>query len=147
MQIYDGVGQNSAVTEGEISSLIHRMLIALVAPEVTENCTDRGSLAVTRAKEYIAEHLDTEITAQLLSDELHISTTHLSRLFRQHTGFSPYDYVIAVRINKAKEYLLTTDKSITDIAYLTGFNSQANFIYCFKNHEGVSPGRFRKFKF
>ena len=83
----------------------------------------------------------------ILADELHISPTHLSRLFRQYTGFSPYDYVIAVRISKAKEYLLTTDKSITDIAYLTGFNSQANFIYCFKNHEGMSPGKFRKLKF
>lgn len=142
LKIYNASEEN----EGEISSLIYRILIGLVSSNTTEN-SNKGVLAVAKAKEYITEHLDEEITTQNLADILHISATHLSRLFRQHTGFSPYDYVIAERINKAKEYLLTTDKSITDIAYLTGFNSQANFIYCFKNHESISPGRFRKLKF
>ena len=132
--------------EREISLLIYRLLTQLVSLNKTE-VDNKGVLYITKAKEYITEHLDEEITTGIIADELHISTTHLSRLFRQQTGFSPYDYVIAERINKAKEYLLTTDKSITDIAYLTGFNSQANFIYCFKNHEGISPGRFRKLKF
>ncbi len=146
LKIYNSLEDNS-VTEGETSSSIHRLLVQLVTTEIKENNNDRGRNIVIRAKEYITEHLDEEITTQCLADELHISPTHLSRLFRQRTGFSPYDYVIAERINNAKEYLLTTDKSITDIAYLTGFNSQANFIYCFKNHEGISPGRFRKLKF
>ncbi len=133
-------------TEGEISTLIYRLLVELVSSGTAAN-DNKGINTVIGAKEYIAEHLDEEITTNILAEELHLSPTHLSRLFRQHTGFSPYDYVIAVRISKAKEYLLTTDKSITDIAYLTGFNSQANFIYCFKNHEGISPGKFRKLKF
>lgn len=142
LQIYD----TTESTEAETSSLIYRMLTGLVSTG-TAQIDNKGILAVTKAKEYISEHLDEEITTQILSDELNISPTHLSRLFKQHTGFSPYDYVIAERINKAKMFLLTTDKSVTDIAYLTGFNSQANFIYCFKNHEGISPGAFRKLKF
>ena len=146
LKVYNGLEDNN-VTEGELSSSIYRLLIQLVTNEVKENNNGRSRNIVSRAKEYITEHLDEEITTGIIADELHISPTHLSRLFRQQTGFSPYDYVIAERINKAKEYLLTTDKSVTDIAYLTGFNSQANFIYCFKNHEGISPGRFRKLKF
>ncbi len=145
LKIYNGIEDNN-MTEGKISTSIYRLLVQLVTTEAKEN-SNRGKTIVNRAKEYITEHLDEEITTQRLADEFHISSTHLSRLFKQQTGFSPYDYVIAERINKAKEYLLTTDKSITDIAYLTGFNSQANFIYCFKNHEGISPGRFRKLKF
>lgn len=142
LKIYNASKEN----EREISLLIYRLLTQLVSSNKTE-IDDKGILYITKAKEYIADHLDEEITTGIIANELHISPTHLSRLFRQQTGFSPYDYVIAERINKAKEYLLTTDKSITDIAYLTGFNSQANFIYCFKNHEGISPGRFRKLKF
>jgi AraC-like DNA-binding protein len=142
LKIYNASKEN----EREISLLIYRLLTQLVSSNKTE-IDDKGILYITKAKEYIADHLDEEITTGIIADELHISPTHLSRLFRKHTGFSPYDYVIAERINKAKEYLLTTDKSVTDIAYLTGFNSQANFIYCFKNHEGISPGRFRKLKF
>ncbi len=146
LKIFNGLEDNS-ITESEMSSFIHRFLVQLVSTELQDNYKGRSKNTVSRAKEYITEHLDGEITTQHLADELHISPTHLSRLFKQQTGFSPYDYVIAERINKAKEYLLTTDKSVTDIAYLTGFNSQANFIYCFKNHEGISPGRFRKLKF
>lgn len=142
LKIYNASKEN----EREISLLIYRLLTQLVSSNKTE-IDNKGILYITKAKEYIAEHLDEEITTGIIANELHISPTHLSRLFRQQTGFSPYEYVIAERINKAKEYLLTTDKSITDIAYLTGFNSQANFIYCFKNHEGISPGRFRKLKF
>ena len=142
LKIYNASKEN----EREISLLIYRLLTQLVSSNKTE-IDDKGILYITKAKEYIADHLDEEITTGIIANELHISPTHLSRLFRQQTGFSPYDYVIAERINKAKEYLLTTDKSVTDIAYLTGFNSQANFIYCFKNHEGISPGRFRKLKF
>lgn len=141
-QIYNG----AELAESELPILIYSLLIELASPNSAES-DNKGLFAVAKAKEYISEHLDEEISTGVIADELHISSTHLSRLFRQHTGFSPYDYVIAERINKAKEYLLTTDKSITDIAYLTGFNSQANFIYCFKNHEGMSPGRFRKIKF
>ena len=141
LQLYN----SSEASESEISLLIHSMLTQLVNPVISEK--GKSILAINKAKDYIAEHIGEELTAQLLADELNISPTHLSRLFRQYTGFSPYDYVISERINKAKEYLLTTDKSVTDIAYLTGFNSQANFIYCFKNHEGISPGAFRKLKF
>lgn len=142
LKIYNAFKEN----EREISLMIYRLLTQLVSSNKTE-IDNKGVLYITKAKEYITEHLDEEITTGIIADELHISPTHLSRLFKQQTGFSPYDYVIAERINKAKEYLLTTDKSITDISYLTGFNSQANFIYCFKNHEDISPGRFRKLKF
>lgn len=142
LKIYNSSKKN----EREISLLIYGLLTQLVSSDKSE-FDNKGVHYITKAKEYIAEHLDEEISTGVIADELHISSTHLSRLFRQHTGFSPYDYVIAERINRAKEYLLTTDKSITDIAYLTGFNSQANFIYCFKNHEGMSPGKFRKLKF
>lgn len=142
LQIYNG----AELAENEMSVLIYQLLVELASPNTTIS-DSKSVIAVTKAKEYIAEHFDEEISTGIIAQELHISPTHLSRLFRQHTGFSPYDYVIAERINKAKEYLLTTDKSITDIAYLTGFNSQANFIYCFKNHEGISPGRFRRLRF
>lgn len=76
-----------------------------------------------------------------------MSTTHFSRVFKQQTGFSPYDYVLMMRLNKAKELLLKTDMYIAEIAYETGFNSEANFVYCFKNIEGISPGKFRKLNF
>ena len=92
-------------------------------------------------------NLSNNITVEDLAKIANMSVTNFSRVFRQHTGFSPYDYVLSSRINKAKEYLLKTDISIAQCAYETGFNSEANFIFCFTNSEGISPGKFRKLKF
>ena len=102
---------------------------------------------IQRVKEYITEHLGESISVEALSEIANMSVTNFSRVFRQQTGFSPYDYVLSSRLNKAKECLLRTDMSVTQIAYETGFNSEANFIYCFTKSEGISPGKFRKLKF
>ena len=67
-------------------------------------------------------------------------------LFQKYTGDSPYAYVMAMRIKKAKYLLRSTELTITAVAYETGFNSEANFIYVFTKNVGVSPGKFRKLK-
>lgn len=76
-----------------------------------------------------------------------MSSSHFSRVFKQQTGFSPYDYVLLSRLNRAKYLLLETDMPISAIAYDIGFNSESNFIYFFTENEGISPGKFRKLKF
>ncbi|MDE6659385.1 MAG: helix-turn-helix transcriptional regulator, partial [Eubacterium sp.] len=70
-----------------------------------------------------------------------------SKVFKETTGFSPYDYLLSVRLDKAKELLQKTDDSIQNIAFKTGFNSTSNFIYFFKKEMGISPLKFRKIRF
>ena len=65
---------------------------------------------------------------QKLADEVHMSKSHFSRVFKQQTGFSPYDYVLISRLNRAKDLLQKTEMSVASIAYETGFNSESNFI-------------------
>ena len=84
---------------------------------------------------------------QKLADEVHMSTSHFSRVFKQQTGFSPYDYVLISRLNRAKDLLQKAEMSVAEIAYETGFNSESNFICFFTENEGISPGKFRKLKF
>lgn len=146
--ILEGVRCNSLYTEAELSVIIYKLLLELLNP-VTVAAEDKtqhkNNIQVVKA--YISEHLNEKITVEGLAKISNMSSTHFSRVFRQHTGFSPYDYVLSSRLNKAKEYLMKTDMSVTQIAYETGFNSEANFIYCFTNNEGTSPGKFRKLKF
>ena len=78
---------------------------------------------------------------------MHMSPSHFSRVFKQQTGFSPYDYVLIVRLNRAKELLQRTSMTVSEIAYETGFNSESNFIYFFTTNVGISPGKFRRLKF
>lgn len=145
-KIFEGVRCNSLYTESEISVIIYKLLIEILNHSASAD-TDKSNNNISSVKDYIQEHLNEKITVESLAKISNMSPTHFSRVFRQQTGFSPYDYVLSSRLNKAKEYLLKTDLSVTRIAYETGFNSEANFIYCFTNKEGISPGKFRKLKF
>lgn len=100
-----------------------------------------------KARQFILEHIHEKITVQQLAAAVHMSASHFSRVFKQQTGFSPYDYVLIVRLNKAKELLQKTEMTVASIAYETGFNSESNFISFFTESEGISPGKFRKLAF
>lgn len=145
-KIFEGVKGAACFSEHELSFAIYELLIELLNPSKAKNGKHHEE-SIAKAKEYIFEHLNERITVESLAKISNMSPTHFSRVFRQQTGFSPYDYVLSSRLNKAKEYLLKTDMSVTQIAYEAGFNSEANFIYCFTNNEGISPGKFRKLKF
>lgn len=147
-RIYEGIRNGNHYTEAELSVNIYKMLLEFLNCG-TSSLSDSGQSenSISSVKGYIAEHLNEKITVEKLAEISNMSSTHFSRVFRQQTGFSPYDYVLSSRLNKAKEYLLKTDMTVTQIAYETGFNSEANFIFCFTKNEGISPGKFRKLNF
>ena len=134
--------------ESELSLEVYKLLLEMANPDIVRANEDAiHKENIQRVKEYIADHLNEKITVNYLAEAVHMSPTHFSRIFKAQTGFSPYDYVVVSRLNKAKEYLLTTEMSVAEIAYETGFNTEANFVYCFTNNEGISPGKFRRLKF
>lgn len=98
-------------------------------------------------KLYIMQHINENLSVDTLAKVSNMSASHFSRVFKQQTGFSPYDYVLTSRLNKAKEYLQKTDLSMLEIAYNIGFNSEANFSYFFTTNVGISPTKFRKLRF
>ena len=74
-----------------------------------------------------------------------LSPSHFSRQFKARTGYSPYEYIVLRRIDKAKYMLASTELSVKEIAYATGYNSEENFIHSFRKNVGVAPGIFRKY--
>lgn len=140
LTIFYRVKDGGGVSEAETSAELYSLLLCLA-----EKSEDEG--LVRNVREYIESHLSEDITVKMLSDTAHMSVTHFSRVFKERSGFSPYEYVLNVRLNRAKELLLKTNKTVTDIAYETGFNSEANFVYCFTKNEGISPGKFRRMAF
>lgn len=97
-----------------------------------------------RAKQYIEEHYNNpDLSLNLLAEQCKTTTSYLSRLFKDSFGINFVDYLNQYRIQKAKELLLQGSRPIKEIASLTGFNSQQNFIRVFKKHAGVTPGQFK----
>jgi YesN/AraC family two-component response regulator len=80
-----------------------------------------------------------------LSKDLDINPAYLSREFSKYfNDLSFGDYIRKLRIEKAIEYLNTSNFSLTKIAYLTGFSDQSHFTRIFKKHTGQNPSIYRK---
>ena len=80
-----------------------------------------------------------------VAESVNWSQSHFSREFKAHTGYSPYEYIILRRIDKAKHMLTSTQMTVKQIAYHTGYNSEENFIHSFQKNVGLSPSLFRKY--
>lgn len=147
LRVIDGMSSNTPPTENAVSLDIYKLFLELLNPLSTGTREAKNEDNIELAKNYIFEHIGEKITVKDLSATARMSTSHFSRVFRQQTGVSPYDYVLIARLNRAKELLQKTNLSVGQIAEETGFNSEANFVYFFKNNAGISPGKFRKLKF
>lgn len=73
-----------------------------------------------------------------------VSVDYFRNMFKKYTGFSPYQYHLELKLMRAKELLLTTNKSIKEIAYELGFQSIHYFSRCFKKKVGMNPSQVRK---
>ncbi|MCG8184074.1 helix-turn-helix transcriptional regulator [Tenacibaculum piscium] len=81
---------------------------------------------------------------EYLAEHLHISRKYLSTIFKKKTGIKPLDYIQNFAINKAKIQLLTTDKTIQEVAYFTGFSQAHYFIKIFKKYNDVTPKVYKE---
>ena len=89
---------------------------------------------------YLGE-ADFAMTRNLNAEQLRGFADEIGR----NGGYSPYEYIVLRRIDKAKYMLASTELSVKEIAYATGYNSEENFIHSFRKNVGVAPGIFRKY--
>lgn len=100
-----------------------------------------------RAYVYIRKNYqDTQLSLKFLSEELGMSSSYLSRLFKERYGESISDQITRIRCEQAKADLKNTELSIREVAENNGFISADAFIKVFKKVEGVTPGGYRKQK-
>lgn len=92
---------------------------------------------------YIDSHYATELDLEQAAALVGFSKFHFSRLFKEFTNCTFYDYLSQARIQAAQRLLSSTNTSITDIAFQTGFNSPTSFCRCFKKYTNLSPTEYR----
>lgn len=101
------------------------------------------NVAINSALSYISSNFAT-VTEQQAADHCGLSLAYFSTLFKNTVGLKFGEYVMRTRIDRAKHLLLTTNRSITYIAYETGFSSASHFISRFKEFENTTPAYFRR---
>jgi AraC family transcriptional regulator len=111
------------------------------------NTAPRGGITGRQLRivaDYVDAHLQDDIPVGSLAAMVKLSEAHFARAFKQSTGLSPHQYVIARRLERGKRLLADTGESIAQIALQCGFADQAHFTRRFAQHFGVSPSGLRK---
>jgi len=93
---------------------------------------------------YIEEHLDGNLSLETMAAQVDVSALYLARAFKVAIGQSPHQYVLARRLERAKELLRNTDMPIVDVALASGFSSQSHLSNWFVRLVGVSPAVYRR---
>lgn len=98
-----------------------------------------------RTIRYMAEHLTGDVSLDTLAREACLSRFHFCRTFKRLVGMSPIQFVLTLRVERAKYLLLTTDLTISMVAIKVGCGHISDFIRQFKKLTGMTPTAFKKF--
>lgn len=138
VEFYERGGVETPV---EGSMRVYRLIELLMTPTFPER---QAAGPIDKAVQYIRANVGKPVTLEELANISNLSPFYFSRCFKRQTGFSPVEYVINARIDRAKILLLRTTKSVEEIAWEVGYASAGSFINLFTRRIGLSPARFRK---
>lgn len=119
------------MTECILSTNIENKLLAF--PDFIRN-------AMLFLQDHYAENLSLDKIAHACS----VNKYYFHRTFKKFMGVTPNEYLITIRLNKAKELLRTTDLRVNQVASLVGIDNTSHFINTFKKHEGITPYEYSK---
>ncbi|BAZ69664.1 putative transcriptional regulator [Fischerella sp. NIES-4106] len=110
--------------------------------KIPSDCGGLPNYKLQAAIEYIQAHLAENISLEAIATEIGMSQYYFARMFKQSTGYSPYQYLIKCRIKHAQKLLMQNQQSIANIALQVGFANQSQFGRHFKRLTGVTPKQF-----
>lgn len=149
--IKDEYQNNASLSEAAIYSKVLSMFVligrnyAKEAPRLAGTVNKHQEYAEKFMKicDYISSHCTEDLTLDAVADMAGFSKFHFSRLFKQFTNVSFYQYLSQNRIGVAEKLLAIPEYSVTAVAYNSGFTSLSSFIRMFKIVKGVTPSEFR----
>lgn len=142
-KIYMQFKDRAPVKEAVLNNYIVNILTELLVGRNSEHPVSISSSIIEDTVAFINEHLTDPLTLEDLAAQVSLSPFYFSRLFKRETGFSPHGYVITARVNTAKFLLKSSDSSIKDICFSTGFASESSFCTTFKKVTGTTPSEYR----
>lgn len=135
--------QSASTFRQSMDSIFH--ILSLYQEAYENKAQSHDAKLAASVIEYIRANWQEELTLTSLADRFSVSSSHLSRLFKQVTGDNLSVFVIQFKLEKAAELLLAhPDRSVKEIGETLGYYSSAYFTKLFKDHYGVTPSQYRK---
>ena len=128
-----------------LGELVRSTDYRLLSTVQLQSFEDDASLArISTIVDFISEHYAEGFSMVDLCERVGMTESSFSRYFRRATGNSFTDFVNRLRINKACQLLMETERYITNVCYDVGFNNVANFNRRFRELKGMTPKEFRR---
>lgn len=156
-QCYEMIAENEAGQVGKYFMLKARLIeiLMLMMREIVEQPKSRQkgcnfesynkSYAVKRIVNYLNENYEQKISLDQIAHNMYLSPVYISKIFKEETGESPINYLIKIRLEKAKDILEHSEGgSIKSIANEVGYDDVYHFSKLFKKYYGMSPQNYRK---
>ncbi len=126
--------------------LLREFLITLYRdfPNLFIGDVNENTILVKKIQDKFEKQYMDKMSLSEIGEEYHISSSHLSHIFKEITGYSTIDYLISCRLSAAKRMLSSTDINIREIIFQCGFSDESNFSRMFKEKVGITPSEFRK---
>jgi two-component system response regulator YesN len=104
---------------------------------------ERTHVIILKINQYIAEHLDGDLSLVSLAEVVYLNPSYLSILYKKSAGKNLSEYIAELRVEKSKELLARSALKIHEIAIAVGFGTAGYFTRFFKKHVGVTPQDYR----
>jgi AraC family transcriptional regulator len=132
-----------------IERLLDLLCLQLLREHVASPLTAAGTRSglqasqVQRVTDYMAAHLEEAIGLQDLADIVRLSRFHFCHAFRVATGFTPHQWLVRLRMERARELLLNDSLTVTEVALAVGYQTPSSFAHAFRTAVGATPTAFR----
>lgn len=127
-----------------LMSLFWKFLASLKGQQGMDETSNNAVEYIQQAETYIKNNLHKSLTVHAVADYIGIDRSYLCRLFTEHKGMSPKQYMDILKMQRAVQYLKLKNISITEIAFSLGYCDCHAFHKAFRKHYGCSPSSFRQ---
>ena len=128
----------------EFGTCIDNLKIALFQRQSSGAGEQREERPIHGITRYLQEHLAEEVSLSVLAEEFHLSAQYISQLFKNEIGVGFLAYLTNIRMERAKQLLLSTSLSIAEVSEQSGYSDYRVFTKVFKKSEGITPSQYRR---
>lgn len=143
MKIYEMFRTGVQIVPAQLSLAVTVLLTDLLIAPSEESSLSKSYGLVLAARQYIGANYAKPITIQDMALSVSLSPYYFSRIFKEQTGESPYQYLLKTRINSAKYLLKNSALSVKEICFASGFSCESVFCTAFRQKEGMTPSEYR----
>lgn len=123
-------------------TFLQQLLIAIYQNITKQSRNYSTTLKMEKIIQYLHQNINNRVTLTELSELVQLSSTYLSRAFKETTGYSVIEFFNKIKIDKAKELIIEGNKKIKEVAQALGFTDEFYFSRIFKRIEGINPSEY-----